>query len=125
MRNVLQDGAEWLSRQRKAHANTLITYWRGTAAIQVWAQKVNVNMEMDLGDGVIVESQRMDWVIAVEDLAFDGAVSEPEAGDRIVDLVDSEEHTYEVMPLGTDSHFRAVSPFATGWRIHSKRITVT
>jgi len=34
----------------------------------------------------------------------------------------STKYTYEVMPLGTDSHFRPVGPYGDAWRIHSKLV---
>ncbi|HID74472.1 MAG TPA: hypothetical protein EYP56_00570 [Planctomycetaceae bacterium] len=86
------------------------------------AQKVNVNVELDRGDGVTIQAQRMDWIVAVEDLVFGGQKTEPAEGDRIEHWVGSTKYTYEVMPLGTESHYRPVGPYGTAWRIHTRLV---
>jgi len=120
--NLLATASEWLMRMRKAHAATAITYRRGHDAIQIDAQKLSVNMELDRGDGVVVEAQRMDWIVAVQDLVFGGQKSEPVEGDQIEHWMGSTKYTYEVMPLGTASHYRPVGPYGTAWRIYSKLV---
>ena len=122
MTNVLAKASEWLTRMRKAHAATPVVYRRGEDAIQIDVQKVSVNVELRRGDGVVIEAQRMDWVIAVEDLVFGGQQSKPAEGDRIEQQIGSTTHTYEVMPLGTDSHCRPIGPYGNAWRIHSKLV---
>jgi len=62
MGNVFVDAADWLAQMRKSHAATSVTYRRGQDAIQIAAQKTNVSIELDRGDGVTIEAQRMDWV---------------------------------------------------------------
>jgi len=120
--NVLANASDWLARMRKRHAATPVVYRRGQDAIQIDAQKLSVNVELDRGDGITVEAQRMDWVVAVGDLVFGGRPVKPEEGDQIEHRIGSTKHTYEVMPLGTDSHCRAVGPYQNAWRVHSKLV---
>jgi len=120
--NVLKRASEWLAGMRKAHAAVPVAYRRGQQAIQIDAQKLSVNVELDRGDGVTVEAQRMDWIVAVDDLVLGGQKTEPAEGDQIEHTIGSTKCTYEVMPLGTDSHYRPVGPYGTAWRIHSKLV---
>jgi len=122
--NVLQTASDWLWRMRKRHASVLVVYRRGDEAVQVDAQKVSVRVEVDRGDGVTVEAQRMDWLVAAEDLVFGGKRVEPAEGDVVEHLVGSVKETYEVMPVGTESHCHRLGPYGTCWRIHSKRIEI-
>ena len=122
MGNLLATASEWLAGMRKAHAASAITYRRGQDAIQIDAQKLSVNMELDRGDGVVVEAQRMDWIVAVDDLVLGGQKTEPAEGDEIEHTIGSTKYIYEVMSLGTDSHFRPVGPYGNAWRIHSKLV---
>jgi len=52
MGNVFATASDWLARMRKSHAASQITYCRGAEAVQMDAQKVSVNIELDRGDGV-------------------------------------------------------------------------
>ena len=122
MGNVLATASDWLARMRKAHAATAVVYRRGEDAIQIDVQKLSVNVELDRGDGVVIEAQRMDWVVAVEDLVFGGRKARPLEGDRIEHWMGSTKNIYEVMPLGTDSHYRPLGPYGNAWRVHSKLV---
>jgi len=64
----------------------------------------------------------MDRIVEADDLVFGGQKSEPVEGDLIEHLMGSTKYTYEVMPLGTGSHYRPVGPYGTAWRIHSKLV---
>ena len=122
MPNVLADASEWLSKMRRTHLATLVTYRHDGDAIQVSAQKTSVNTEVDRGDGVVLEAQRMDWIVAADDLVFDGVKIRPAEGDQIEHYIGTTLYTYEVIPLGTESHCRPVGPYGNAWRIHSKLI---
>ena len=125
MTNVLATAADWLSRMRQEHAASHVIYRRGAHSLEIEPQKFSVMVDQDRGDGVTVEVQRMDWIVAVEDLIFGGQRTEPAEGDQIEHWIGSTKYTYEVMPLGTDSHFRPVGPYSTAWRIHSKLVSVS
>ena len=97
-----------------------VEYRRGADAIQIQAKKLLATVDVDSGDGTIITAQRVDWIGATDDLVFEGEVTEPAAGDKVVELLGSKERTYEVMPVGTESHFEPEDPYQNEWRIHSK-----
>jgi hypothetical protein len=122
--NVFAKAAEWLARMRKRHAVTPVVYRREGEAIQIDAQKLSVTVELDRGDGVVIEAQRTDWIVAVCDLVFGGRRVEPAEGDLIEQILGTTTYKYEVMPLGTEGHFRPLDPHGQSWRIHTKLVSV-
>lgn len=99
-----------------------VTYTRDGESLSVVAVKTEVNTEQDRGDGVVVESTRMDWIVKADDLVFGGRPQRPADGDLIVELWADRRLTYEVMPLGTDTCYRQMGPYGHYWRIHSRLI---
>ncbi|NQU26444.1 MAG: hypothetical protein HQ567_34595 [Candidatus Nealsonbacteria bacterium] len=124
MTNALAKASEWLSRMRRAHAATPIVYRRDQQTVEIDAQKLSVAVELDRGDGVTVEAQRTDWIVAIENLILDGQPVTPLEGDRIEQQMGTKTFVYEVIPLGTDSHCRPAGPYGHDWRIHSKLVEV-
>ncbi len=124
MTNVLAKASEWLSGMRRKHVATPIVYRRDQQTAAFDAQKLSVGVELDRGDGVTVEAQRTDWIVAVENLILGGQPVTPLEGDRIEQQMGTKKFVYEVMPLGTDSHCRPVGPYGHDWRIHSKLVEV-
>lgn len=105
-------------------AGVWVTYHRGDQAVLLRAPRSSVVVEIDRGDGVTVEAQRIDWLVPVDKLAFHGELVEPEAGDQMKELRGHKQYVHEVMALGTDTHARRIGPAETVWRIHTKVVAV-
>lgn len=99
-----------------------VEYRRGSDAIQIQAKKLLATVDVDTGDGTSITAQRVDWIVPADDLVFEGEITDPAAEDLIVELQGSKERTYEVMPVGTESHCEPADPYGNEWRIHSKLI---
>jgi len=121
--NVFASASEWLGRMRSAHAGTSVTYRRGSDAVEITAQKLVVDVEVDRGDGLVTISQRVDWVIQAADLVLGATPATPVEGDTIEEVLDGGARlTYEVMPYGTDLHYRPLGTSGDSWRVFSRLI---
>ena len=120
--NPLESAARGGLRTLVSMAGRKVTYSRDGAALTLTAIKMAVNTEADRGDGVVVESTRMDWVVEASKLIFGGRPVRPADGDRIEELTGGATYTYEVMSLGTDACYRQMGPHPGFWRIHSRLI---
>jgi len=109
----------------KAAAGVAVTYRRGADTVAVTAIKTAIDRELVAGDGGVIEARRIDWIVQADELTLAGAVTEPAEGDLIDEVIGEKTYQYEVMPAGTESHYRPINPSATAWRVHSKLIQVT
>lgn len=123
MADLLEIGSQWLQSQRKLHATRTVTYRRGTATVTVQATVGRTVFEQEDGNGAIVRMQVRDYLIDAADLVLGGQPTLPECGDRITETVGTTQFIYEVMPLGTEPHWRYSDPYRQTLRIHTKHIT--
>jgi hypothetical protein len=99
-----------------------VTYRRGAEAIVVKATVGRTLFEQDDGVGVVVRMQVRDYLIDAADLVLEGEKSLPAKGDRIEEIDAGQRHTYEVLPLGGEPHWRYSDPYRRTLRIHTKHI---
>jgi hypothetical protein len=66
--------------------------------------------------------QVRDYLIDTADLVLAGEQALPAKGDRIEEIDASKKHTYEVLPLGGEQHWRYSDPYRRTLRIHTKLI---
>lgn len=122
MSDLLDKGSAWLESQRKKHATREVTYQRGADSVVVKATIGRTLFEQDDGAGVIVRMQVRDYLIDTADLVLAGEQSLPAKGDRIEEIDAGQKHTYEVLPLGGEQHWRYSDPYRRTLRIHTKLI---
>jgi len=122
MADILETGSNWLQSQRKKHATRQVTYRRGVDSVSVQATVGRTVFEQDDGSGVIVRTEIRDYLIDTVDLVLAGQPALPERGDRIEETVGGKKFTYEVMPLGTEPHWRYSDPYRKTLRVHTKHI---
>ena len=122
MADLLEAGSNWLQGQRKKHATREVTYLRGVDSVLVQATVGRTMFEQDDGSGVIIRTQIRDYLIDTADLVLAGQPTLPERGDRIEETEGGKKFTYEVMPLGTEPHWRYSDPYRKTLRIHTKHI---
>jgi len=120
--DLLETGSNWLQEQRKTHATREITYRRGVDSVSVQATVGRTVFEQDDGSGVIVRTEVRDYLIDTVDLVLAGQATLPERGDRIEETEGGKKFTYEVMPLGTEPHWRYSDPYRKTLRVHTKHI---
>jgi len=78
--------------------------------------------EQDDGAGAIVRSQVRDYLIDTADLVLGAAQTLPAKGDRIEEVNGGQKFTYEVMPMGSEPHWRYSDPYRRTLRIHTKHV---
>ena len=122
MADLLEAGSNWLQGQRKKHATREVTYRRGVDSVPVQATVGRTLFEQDDGSGAIVRTEVRDYLIDTADLVLAGQPALPERGDRIEETEGGKKFTYEVMPLGTEPHWRYSDPYRKTLRVHSKHI---
>ena len=122
MADLLDKGSAWLEGQRKKHATREVTYRRGVESVVVKATIGRTLFEQDDGAGVIVRLQVRDYLIDTADLVLAGEPTLPAKGDRIEEIDAGQKHTYEVLPLGVEHHWRYSDPYRRTLRIHTKLI---
>ena len=122
MSDLLDQGSAWLEGQRKKHATREVTYRRGVDAVVVKATIGRTLFEQDDGAGVTVCMQVRDYLIDTADLVLASEPTLPAKGDRIEEIDAGQKHTYEVLPLGGEQHWRYSDPYRRTLRIHTKLI---
>ncbi len=126
MPDMLARGQAWLDRKFNQHASGRIAYERDGSRVSFSASILEVDVEITRTDGTTISSRRTDFVIQARDLVYQGERVEPELGDLVRVLGDDGyTRTYEVMPLGTDSHFEPTGPSNAAWRVHTRMIGKT
>ena len=124
MGTLLQAGEEWLASQLKEAGGEWAIYSRGSNRVAVKVVPTGPVVDLDDGIGAVLQTRRADFIIQADSLVIDGARTTPQAGDRIeVPFAGTHRRTYEVMPVGTDSHYRPIGSYDTAWRVHTKVIS--
>jgi hypothetical protein len=120
--DLLDKGSAWLESQRKKHATREVTYRRGANAVVVKATIGRTLFEQDDGAGVIIRTQVRDYLIDTADLVLAGQPTLPEKGDRVEETDAGKKYVYEVLPLGSEPHWRYSDPYRRTLRIHTKLV---
>ena len=122
MADLLSKSSAWLEDQRKKHRTVDVTYRRGGDSVAVKATIGRTLFEQDDGAGVTVRVQVRDYLIDTADLVLAEQATLPAKGDRIEEIDSGQKHTYEVLPLGGEQHWRYSDPYRRTLRIHTKLI---
>jgi hypothetical protein len=116
--SLITDGLAWLSSQLPSAAGQAVTYYSGLNQIAIPdAIQGREVFESEGGDGNLIRSVQIDWIIHKDRLQITGVLFVPEVGDRIV----SAEGTYEVQLLGDDPCFRKTTEEL--YRIHVRKVS--
>ena len=121
---MLQQGLDWLEEQRKAHMVRTVTYRRGAYTVSVAATVGKTVFEEDDGQGIIIEQQVRDYLVAAADLVLGGEQIEPKRGDLIEESRGSRTHVYEVSSIGARPPCELCDPSGTTLRIHTRQAEV-
>jgi hypothetical protein len=117
----MQTATAWLGTQLLGAGATSGVYSRGSQQVEVRCVKVPVKVEQMDASGMTIEGQRVDWLIPSNEIVLGGARQTPDAGDRLEVLEGSLRNTYELQPVGTDSHYR---PRQDGLvRVHTRLVS--
>jgi hypothetical protein len=91
MKNILESGLQWLSKQQRGFAFSPVMYCRDEKEYPVGAVLGRTRYEIVDDNGFTVSSHTTDFLIEATELPFD-----PQTGDQII----AQESVYEVIDLG-------------------------
>ncbi|MDR1491459.1 MAG: hypothetical protein LBT05_01865 [Planctomycetaceae bacterium] len=109
MRNMLENGLHWLSRQQKFHASSVVAYRRGDKQFLVHAVLGRTKYDSVDENGFRIASFATDFLIEAKELRLI-----PQAGDQII----VSQTIHEVIDLG-DGCWRWCDPHEIRRRIHT------
>ena len=116
MSDLLQQGSQWLERQRATLLSSPITYRRGAAEAELMATYGRTEFQAEDESGLKITAQVTDFLIA--GAAFQPLFSQPQPGDRIV----AGPALFEVLPLAGEGCWRWCDPHRGTLRIHAREI---
>lgn len=120
MADLLRDGLAWLDRQREQFLTIRVRYRRGAQEVELPATIGRTVFRLDVGMGVTERIEARDYLITTQQLA---GLDLPLRGDRIIEAVGIERHTYEVLAPGGEPPWRWSDPHRLCLRIHTKFLT--
>lgn len=120
MPTAMQSAAAWLGSQLKTHAGRTVSVERGGSAVATptgWCG-MHEHEVTDL-EGFDVKAKTYDWEFTAEDLPSGFRFR---AGDEVVEMVDSVERRYEVLPIGSEPETEEMDSSGVLIRVHTKRV---
>lgn len=124
MPNLAANARAVRNATRRAHLADLVTLRRGLAeTADVPARRIAVTVDLLDATGATVQAERTDWIVEAADYAIAAEAVTPAAGDEIEILdPDGVTRTYQAVPRGSESHYRATDGGQTAWRVHTQLI---
>ena len=99
-----------------------VIYSRGSATATINATVGRTVFKQSGEYRSLIRTESRDYLIAAADLVLDGQRTEPQRGDRIVDTLNGQSITIEVLAPGDEACFRYSDPFRITLRIHTKLV---
>jgi len=121
---MISDAAAYLNKVRKGFASQSVTYTRGAFTVTVSASVGKTNFLTDDGTGMQINYESRDFIIATADLILNGALTEPQRNDKIVQVLNGKTCTFEVVAPGSEKEWVYSDPSRATLRIHTKLIGV-
>lgn len=106
-----------------ASRGVAVTYWRGSDFVSVTATPAEERYLVDDGEGYLQQMHARDYLLAASDIDFGGGATPPARGDLIKETIGGAVHTYEVVALGGESHYRYMDPGLSMVRVHTKLVS--
>jgi len=126
MADMLEAANQWLADKLKTHVSRQIVYRRGGDEVTLQATVGRTLLKVDDGyGGVRMVWTDRDFLLAAQDLVLGGRPTLPERGDQILETVNGQTRTYEVMAPGNEPEWRWSDPHRTMLRIHTKLVDTT
>lgn len=118
--DLLGQGAAWLAATRTNYASRPVTYQRGGSSITVRSTPGRTTREVPDSNGLYTTVEIRDEIVNVGDLVIDGAASEPQAGDQIVD--DAGVTWLVSAPSVNEAPWRYTDAYRNEFRIHLNKL---
>jgi hypothetical protein len=119
---LLDDGAAALIDRKQVSDGRSVTYSRGLKAITLTAWLGNTLFARNTDEpGASVVWGERDYVFAVSELVIDGQQVMPLKDDRIAEVIDGQEVTFEVSTPTGEPPARYLDLTRTMWLVHTKR----
>jgi hypothetical protein len=123
MGDLLRDAQIWLADQLQKHVASEVTYKRGTQQVTVRATigRTLLSLDNEFG-GTRMEWTDRDFLIRAVDLKFGAAAVVPQRGDRIMESVNGQTLSFEVLAPADEPVWRWADPHRQMLRIHTKLV---
>jgi hypothetical protein len=120
---VMARGQAMLNRTLGAAAGVSVIYSRGLEAVTLTATPGIEERDETVQptDRTRRDQRQRDYLIAAADLR-QAAFGEPVVGDRLTEVIDGCEYTFEVMPLETEAAWRWSDFEKTRYRVHTRQV---
>jgi hypothetical protein len=122
--DLIGGALEWLEGMRHKHATRPVTYIRGLDAINIQATVGRSVFQVLSGEGATETVERRDYIVRAADLRVGGAVTLPQVGDRVREILGGQVQEYEVVSTGQEPHYRKSDPDGMALRIHTALVKV-
>lgn len=125
MGDLLEQAADWLTRMRAGHMGRKVTYRRSQQAVEITGTVGNSVFEVVSESGLVELVHSRDYLIAADSLVLNDAAVLPRPGDQIVEGLNGQTLTHEVMcPDRNKPCWRYSDPYRRCLRIYTKQIEV-
>jgi hypothetical protein len=122
--DLIGNGLRWLEGMRHKHATRPVTYLRGLDAINIQTTVGRSVFQIVSGEGAAETVERRDYIVRAADLVFGGAVTLPQVGDRVREILGGQVQEYAVVATGQEPHYRKSDPDGMALRIHTALVKV-
>lgn len=119
--NLLTGAVRLLNTSLQSLGGESVVYRRGNDSIDIIAVPVRTSHDdYATEDDLSLTARERDWIIAADQLVFDGVMIEPQRLDEI-DWIDSlgRKHTYQVLQRAGDRTYRHTDPTLTQLRVYT------
>lgn len=121
MGDLLQRGTEWLAGKLQRHASREVVYRRGDASVSMLVTVGKTLLRLSDGyGGTKMQWTDRDYIFTRVDLFLDGALTLPQAGDTIEEVIDGTLRVFEVLSPGTGEPHYKLDPHERLFRVHTK-----
>jgi len=111
-----------LARMRKSHLSVTIIYVRGEQFVELSAMVGRTPFEVSDNGNVLHQFESRDYLITAADLVLGSAVTLPQPGDLITEVINGVTCYYQVLSQTGAPCYRYTDGSCIELRIHTKKI---
>lgn len=116
---IFADATAALGQTLSEHEGVAVTYHVGASSASVTAVPGRSSVDVDEGDGVVVQVKSHDWIVRAVDLVVGGNTVTPSGGHRVKRVLNGVTSVYQVM---NGVPYRPCDAGGTRLRIHTQYI---
>jgi len=122
MTDLLEQGVDWLTSQRRSHMARTVAYQRGDDSVVLSATIGRTEFEQVDEHGIVQRVESRDFIIRAADLVLAASQTLPRGGDQIRETDGEMTFVYEVMAPGDEPPWRYSDQYRKALRVHTKLV---